>query len=85
MGDCFEMVFCMTPHQAEQQDNDRLRKSADSLEYAKQKENEARKALAEAVERTKRMKEKHEALFAECEKRAGERRKNGQIPNSSQY
>lgn len=71
--------------QAEQQDNDRLRKARESVEYAKNKANEARRALADAVESEKRAKEKFNALFEECEKRAGERRKAGLIENSRNY
>lgn len=65
--------------QAEHDDNLRLRRSEQALAAYREQENAARRALNEAIEATKRAKEKYEALFAECEKRACERRRSGQI------
>lgn len=70
---------------AEQDDSLRLRRAEQALAAYRQQENDARRALADAVAATKRAKEKYEALFAECEQRAGERRRSGLIVNSSCY
>lgn len=75
----------MTALQAEQEDNRRIQQAREAIAYAQEKEAEARKVLGQAEQTTKRMREKFEALFAECEKRAVERRKSGQIENSSCY
>lgn len=73
------------PNKAEHDDSLRLRRSEQALAAYREQESNARRALNDAVTSTKRAKEKHEALFAECEKRACERRKSGQIENSCQY
>lgn len=70
---------------AEEEDNFRLRKASEFLAYCREKENQARRDLGQAVETTKRAKEKHETIFAECQARAVERRKSGQIINNPGY
>ena len=75
----------MTALQSEAEDNARLRKASESVEYYKQAEGNALRALADARSSLARAREKYAALFAECEKRAGERRKSGQIENTAGY
>ncbi len=69
----------MTAHESEKEDNIRLRKAAEFITHCREDENRLRVELTQAIERSKRAKEKHETLFAECEKRAVERRKAGLI------
>lgn len=71
--------------QAEHDDNLRLRRSEQALAAYREQESAARRALNDAMASTKRAKEKHEALFAECEKRACERRKAGLIEVTAGY
>jgi hypothetical protein len=70
---------------AEQDDNARLRKSSEAVEYYRQKEGEALRELASVREQLKRARDKHFGLFDECEKRACARRAAGLIEVSSEY
>ena len=72
-------------HAAEAEDNLRLKRAHEALAHYRLKEGEARRALADAEGSTKRAKEKLDTLFVECEKRACERRKSGQIEVNSGY
>jgi hypothetical protein len=69
----------------ENEDNIRLRKSSEHIEYCKQAEAKALRDLADARQSLKRAREKHTTLFFECEKRAGARRKAGLIEVSANY
>lgn len=64
---------------AEQEDNNRLRKADEFVTYCQQAETDAIKALVDAGKRLSIAREKKSILFQECEKRAVNRRKNGQI------
>lgn len=75
----------MTALESENADAIRLRKAVEFMNHCREAENQARRDLAEAVKRSAFAKQKHETLFAECEERAGQRRRSGQIENSSQY
>lgn len=70
---------------AEQEDNARLRKSEDAINYYRQKEADALRELASVRASLKSAREKHEALFAECQKRACDRRDTGLIVNVAGY
>ena len=74
-----------TAMQDEQNDNAKLRKCAEALEYAKQKESEARKALADAVATTAIMRRKYDEQWQSNENRAVARRKAGLIEVVSGY
>ena len=69
----------------EHDDNFRLTKAKQHLEYTRSAEVAAIKSLNDAREASKRAKEKYEALFTECEQRAVARRKSGKVIVSSQY
>lgn len=69
----------------EEADALRLKRAKEALESYRQAEAEARAALSRAIDSTRNMKEKCEALFAENEKRACARRKDGRITTSSCY
>ena len=70
---------------AENQDSARLRKSEEAINYYRQKEAEALRELAIIRASLKSSREKHEALFAECQKRACDRRDAGLIVNTVGY
>jgi hypothetical protein len=55
---------------AEEEDNFRLRKSAEHVTHYQDAENKARRDLAEATASLRRAREKHSTLFQECEARA---------------
>lgn len=65
--------------QSEALDNSRLRNATDFLAHSKEAEAKARKELNRAIEHTRLARANYETKFAECEKRAVERRKAGQI------
>lgn len=72
----------MTAYESEAADNLRLKRAAEHVAYCRDAENRARVALADAVKSLARAREKHEAQFAECERRACERRATGLIFNT---
>lgn len=78
-------VLIMTAIQAEERDNEMLRKAKESLEYAREKEREARRALRAAEETRKTLKAKYERLFRECDQKAYQRRKEGLIAINHGY
>lgn len=74
-----------TAHQAEQADNDRLKKSQEAIDYYRQKESEALRELALIRQSLATVREKHRQLFEECENRAAARRKAGLIEYTPGY
>jgi hypothetical protein len=75
----------MTALESETEDNNRLRKAAEAVEHFKQAEAEALRALASVRSSLTTARRREAELFAECEKRACERRKSGQIENVVSY
>jgi len=75
----------MDAMQAEQMDNDKVRKARECVEHFKAAEDAAIRALEEARKDLSRAREKFEQTFAECEARSVERRKSGQIEVVSGY
>jgi len=70
---------------SENEDNIRLRKAAEHIEFCKQAESKAQRDLADARQTLARAREKHVTLFMECEKRACARRKAGLIVVNAGY
>lgn len=69
----------------EASDTMRIKKSAEYVQHCRKVMADAMKALNDARNDLDRARQKHEQLFIDCEKRAVQRRKRGQIQVSAGY